>query len=190
MAKILHRKAIADNRQPLDLGVLPQLAGFTLHRAEMVIFRDYKAATASTGLTQAQFAVLELVYRNPKVLQVELSQQLAIDKATMMVMVDRLEAAGLLRRRASKIDRRRQELGITPKGEELLGETRRLALAHEAALFAHIPPAEMKRLVRTLTKICEASDQPDDKLAERRPLEKTGFGVDAGKKNGGGIASR
>jgi len=161
--------------------MLPQLAGFILHRAEMVIFRDYKAATASTGLTQAQFAVLEIVSCNTNVMQVELAVQLAMDKATMMVMVDRLEAGGLLRRRASKIDRRRQELVITPKGEGLLIETRRLALAHEAALFSHIPPAEMKRLVRTLTKICAASGQRGG-LAERRPLAHTSFGLQVQEK--------
>ena len=183
MAKTYKAKGVADVRQPLDLGMLPQLAGFILHQAEMVIFRDYKVATASTGLTQAQFAVLEIVNCNPKVLQIELSVQLSMDKATMMVMVDRLEAAGLLRRRASKIDRRRQELSITPKGEECLAETQRLALAHEAGLFAHIPPAEIKRLVRTLTKICTASGQAE-KWAEKRPLDNTSFGLQAARKNG------
>ena len=186
MPKVATRKDPVKRRQPINLGILPRLAGFILHRAEMVIFRDYKAATSSTGLTQAQFAVLEIVSCNSNVMQVELAAQLAMDKATMMVMVDRLETAGLLRRRASKIDRRRQELRLTPKGEEMLIETRRLALGHEASLFAHISPAEMKRLVRTLTKICAASEQQQGVLAERRPLPYTSFGLQADIVKGSG----
>ena len=172
MAKTYKVKSTTEGRQPLDLGMLPQLAGFILHQAEVVISRDYKAATAATGLTRAQFAMLEIVSCNPKVLQVELSTQLAMDKATTMVMVDRLEAGGLLRRRASTIDRRRQEVHVTPKGEDLLVEIRRLALAHEAALFAHIPPAEIKRLMRTLKKICAPFNQPAERL-----LAHAGFGL-------------
>ena len=154
-------KAAPPAPRQLDIGLLARIVGYHLHLAEMVIFRDFRATMGPSGLTQIQFAVLELVHCNPAVSQVELSGQLAVDKASMMAIVDRLEQASLLIRRASKIDRRRQELYVTLKGGQKLEEMRALIVAHEQALFANIPASELARLTRSLKKISSRAVAPD-----------------------------
>ena len=75
---------------PLRTGRLDEILGFHLRMANVAIYQDYTAAMGDIGLTQKQFAVLELIAANPKVSQIDIANQLSMDRATMMALVNRL----------------------------------------------------------------------------------------------------
>src|SRR6478735_4333206 len=90
----------------LGLGRLDSLVGFHLRMATAALYRDFTQAMEGTGLTQKLFAVLELIEANLEVSQVDISATLETDRATVMALVDRLEARGWVERRKSDRDRR------------------------------------------------------------------------------------
>ncbi len=95
---------------------LDGLLGYRLSRAQGAMHRDYMAAVAELELTQKQTATLWLISANPGVSQVSVAAALGMDRATMMSITDRLEERGLVIRKRSSVDRRRQELYLTPAG--------------------------------------------------------------------------
>lgn len=137
----------------LSYGRLEDLLGFHVRMAQTAIYRDFAATIGERGLTQKQLAVLELVAANPAVSQVDLAAALGTDRATMMGLVDRLEERELVRRRPSTIDRRRQELALTPAGEAELAAVRDLVAGHEARILGRLSQSEADRLVRALKRI-------------------------------------
>lgn len=137
----------------LDLGGLAGLLGFHLRLAHVAMYRDFAAALAKLDLTQKQCAVLQLVAANPGVSQVDLAATLGSDRATMMALVDRLEQRELLVRRRSPVDRRRQELTLTPEGRKILTRANRAIAAHEKTFTGRFSPTELEALLAALGRI-------------------------------------
>ena len=100
----------------------------------------------------------------------DLAARLGLAESTVTRLVDRLETAGLVRRRASEPDRRVVLAELTPQG-------RRLALGVEASrrdflaeMLAGLEPAERRELVRLFAKMTRAlSGQAGGAGAEERP---------------------
>ena len=137
----------------LDLGRLDSLVGFHLRMATAALYRDFAQAMQGTGLTQKLFAVLELIEANPDVSQIDISETLETDRATVMALVDRIEARGLVERRRSERDRRRLRLVLTTKGRKALGDARRRIAAHEHAIVGRLGPEGAATLVLLLKRI-------------------------------------
>ena len=137
----------------LDLGRLDGTLGFHLRMASAAIYRDFAATLADLALTQKQLAVLELIERNPGVSQVDLANTLGTDRATMMALVDRLDLRGLIERRTSTADKRRQELRLTTSGEAVRRDAFSLVDRHEQRFLSRFTPAEHETLVEALKRI-------------------------------------
>jgi len=146
-------------RRKIDLrkSRLSRLVGFHLRLAQVAVYRDFVAATAELKMTPKQYAVLELVAENAGASQVDLAQALLMDRATMMALVDRLEARDLIERRASPLDRRRQSLFVTPAGEIFLQSARAAISAHEARLLEAFTPEETAMAIRLLRRLQKTS---------------------------------
>ena len=85
----------------LDRGVLPSLLGYVLRRTQSAVFADFAATFAGAGeaLTPGEFGLLVLVERNAGLSQMALARALGIDRSTLVPILDRLQARGLLVRR-------------------------------------------------------------------------------------------
>jgi len=137
----------------LEDGGLSGLLGYHLRMASVSLYRDYMAAMAELDLTQKQAATLTLIHANPGAPQVAIANKLGADRATIMAMIDRLEARGFITRERSATDRRRQELYLTPLGEETLTEARKRIAMHEQRFVAHLTAAERKSLMAILKRL-------------------------------------
>ena len=137
----------------LDLGVLPDLLGFHLRLANVAMYRDFTLALTDFELTQKQCATLQLIGTNPGVSQVDLAATLGTDRATMMATVDRLEQRGLIARRRSLADRRRQELNLTAEGEQVVEKTKRAIAKHERRFKSRFTEDELKALFNALSRL-------------------------------------
>ena len=137
----------------LALGALADLLGFHLRLAHVALYRDFALAMADLDLTQKQCATLQLIEANAGASQVDVANRLGTDRATMMAIVDRLEARGFVTRRRSTEDRRRQELHLTEAGAAILAQAKRVIAAHEAQFTARFTEAELASLVEALRRI-------------------------------------
>jgi DNA-binding PadR family transcriptional regulator len=75
-----------------------------------------------------------------------------IDPSTMVSLVDRLERAGLAKRRPHPQDRRAREVLVTPKGRRTLKRARELGEEVEGDVLRGLSPAERRQLVTLLRK--------------------------------------
>jgi DNA-binding MarR family transcriptional regulator len=131
---------------------LDSLLGYCLRRAQGAMHRDFMAAVSELELTQKQTATLWLISANPGVSQVSVAAALDMDRATMMSITDRLEERGLVIRKRSSVDRRRQELYLTPAGIARMRKVKTRIAEHEARAKALFKPAELAALLEALKK--------------------------------------
>jgi len=131
---------------------LDSLLGYCLRRAQGAMHRDFMAAVSELELTQKQTATLWLISANPGVSQVSVAAALDMDRATMMSITDRLEERGLVIRKRSSVDRRRQELYLTPAGISRMRKEKTRIAEHEARAKALFKPAELAALLEALKK--------------------------------------
>jgi len=140
-------------KQGLSLGKLPELLGYHLRMAHIAVYRDFKDAMSELDLTQKQSATIQLIASNAGVSQVDLANTLGTDRATMMAVVDRLEERGLITRRRSRVDRRRQELLLTKEGQNALRRLRKIQEEHEKNFTDRFTADELKLLFSALERI-------------------------------------
>jgi DNA-binding MarR family transcriptional regulator len=141
--------------KPLDRGVLPLLLGYALRRAQSAVFADFAATFAQAGeaLTPGEFGLLVLVERNEGLSQMALARVLGIDRSTLVPILDRLQARGLVVRRASPTDGRTHALALTMAGGKALVRFGRLVRAHEKRIASGLSTAETRRLIGLLEKV-------------------------------------
>ena len=153
--KSLTRKA-AGQTATIDADILPTLLGYNIRRAQIVLWRDFARSVADGEIRPGMFSAIALVKANPGIAQVELSTELAIDKARMVGLIDRLEDAGWIVRTRSQEDRRRQGLTLTPAGEKMYRTLKREMLEHEQKFAALYSESERKQLVTLLRRLHDA----------------------------------
>ena len=135
---------------------LDGLLGYRVRRAQGAMHRDFMAAVASLDLTQKQAATLWLINGNPGVAQVAVAAALGMDRATMMAIIDRLEERRLVIRQRSSTDRRRQELYLTPAGQNALRKAKARIAKHEERFKALFTAAELESLLTALQRLQDA----------------------------------
>jgi DNA-binding MarR family transcriptional regulator len=89
--------------------------------------RVFDARARAIGVTRPQWQVLTTLRRCEGIKQGGLAEQLDVEPITVCRMVDRLQEAGLVERRADAADRRSWRLHLTPRAHDLLEQLRPLA---------------------------------------------------------------
>jgi len=150
----LKRKELPSDFEAPELmfAELDGLLGYLLRRAQGAMHRDFLTAVADFGLTQKQAAALWLIQANGGVSQVEVAAALGMDRATMMAVTDRLEDRGYVIRKRSSVDRRRQELYLTPSGQTTLRKCKARVAQHEEKFRAMFKASELTALLEALKK--------------------------------------
>jgi len=87
-----------------------------LARASHGLNTESTAALEQVGISPRAHAVLTTAMTGEHT-QTEIARLVGLDKTTMVVTVDELEAAGLAERRASSSDRRARVIAVTPEGK-------------------------------------------------------------------------
>src|SRR5258707_15845407 len=90
--------------------------GFVLHDVARFLRKRFelRGRDAQLGLTRAQWSVLAHLARQEGINQAALAQILEIEPITLVRLLDRLQAAGLVERRPDATDRRARVLYLTP----------------------------------------------------------------------------
>jgi DNA-binding MarR family transcriptional regulator len=127
--------------------------------AGQLFFRLWRAshtriaeALESVGLTPALFGLLNVLGAREGAIQQELGSAMGIDRSTMVLLIDELEAAGLAKRRPHPKDRRAREVVITPKGRRVLEQGRRMARQVEDEVLGGLNANERRELLELLRR--------------------------------------
>jgi MarR family transcriptional regulator, lower aerobic nicotinate degradation pathway regulator len=104
-----------------------------------------------------QYAVLAYLIGEPDIDQSGLAARLGIDRNTTSVLVDELEAKGLLTRRVNGADRRARLLRLTPRGQKLHTRVYPLTFAGQQELLSVLAPDERDILLDLLVRVIEGN---------------------------------
>ncbi len=105
------------------------------------------------GLSIPEWRILANLGRFGPLYAGELAERSSMDKPKVTRALQRLEAAGLLRRAIDADDRRQVRLALTRRGQSMFREIAALALDWERQFLAPLAGSERKALDRILTKL-------------------------------------
>jgi MarR family transcriptional regulator for hemolysin len=99
--------------------------------------------------------------------QTELARRIGLDKTTMVVTIDELEAAGLAERRPAPHDRRARVIAVTDAGARLVREGQEIADCIHADVLNTLPSEQRQVLLDALVHLVT------EPLAEPVPCAQT-----------------
>lgn len=145
----------SQKKKPVSLGTLEQRIGFPLRVAQVAVFRDFEEAMGELGLTPAVFSALEIIKTNPGITQSKLAHAIYLDRSTVVPLLDKLEARGLITREASTTDRRNKHVSLTTEGARMHRDASKRASVHEARMASALSADELSTLFALLAKLAK-----------------------------------
>jgi DNA-binding MarR family transcriptional regulator len=104
-------------------------------------------------LTPAQAGILRVIRNEHGISQQKLAKLLGMFPSRLVLVLDEMERAGLLERKASATDRRTYALQLTTRGKDSLERIGQVVREHQDTLCAALNPAERETLAGLLSKI-------------------------------------
>lgn len=119
--------------------------------------RRFAAAIEPLGLAPREYAILGALTAHDGASQTQLGERLGIDPSSMVVVIDRLEEAGLVERRRDPNDRRRHAIHLTERSAEVYAKARELALNLDRENLAPLNGDEREQLHALLVRLASGS---------------------------------
>lgn len=126
---------------------------FQVGRAARKMSKITREKVAPYGLTTTQFFLLTALYEEDGIFISVLARKVALDKATLTGMLDRLERDGLTERRADPEDRRAIRIHLKEKAERLRDELTELYHENNGMFLALLDEEEKKVFEQVVDKI-------------------------------------
>ena len=127
--------------------------GFLLHRALSRLRDEVTEAIRGTGLVPGYLAVLGALSDCGGMSQKRLGELTQIEKSSMVLFIDALEATGWVRRTRDPRDRRAHIVQLTPAGAQRFAKLApRLSIAQKRFLEP-LSSAEISALQQSLTRL-------------------------------------
>ncbi|MCY1153002.1 MAG: MarR family transcriptional regulator [Sphaerochaetaceae bacterium] len=105
------------------------------------------------SIGRGQINILKVIIENKNINQDQLAAQLSLDKTTIAKAVKRLESKGLIIRKKSETDRRKNELIATEKAILVTNQMSKQINEHSKELFLGINDDELQAFKNTLEKL-------------------------------------
>ncbi len=126
---------------------------FLLREVSRRFVLRFEEHARSISLTLPQCKVLVRLENHEGVSQARLAELADVDAMTMVRILDRMEAEGLLERRPDPADRRARCLYLTAKARPLLAEIWRLGDLTRAEVFDGIQKPDLQRFMDVLERM-------------------------------------
>jgi DNA-binding MarR family transcriptional regulator len=162
---------------PVEPTPVAELAGnlcWLLERTSHALLTELTAALQRVGISPRAHEVLIAAMAGERT-QTELARTVGLDKTTMVVTLDELEAAGLAERRPSPADRRVRVIAVTAAGRRKAKQAAAVLDAVRADVLASLPAKQRATFVDALQTLATgrlsqpvASGQPVRRRARRR----------------------
>ncbi|KOR86009.1 MarR family transcriptional regulator [Peribacillus frigoritolerans] len=130
-----------------------QSYGFLLGKALQQMESKFAEGLIPFDINSRQYGVLLFVQENPYSSQKDISENLQIDRTTMVSHIDHLETLGFVERTRNPNDRRSYSLLITEKGNDVLDSRWEFLTNVESEVLAPLNQQERELLKDFLVKI-------------------------------------
>ncbi|WP_202313404.1 MULTISPECIES: MarR family winged helix-turn-helix transcriptional regulator [unclassified Mesorhizobium] len=124
--------------------------GYLIHDVSRLRRVTYDRELAPLDITRSQWWVLAFVSRNDGLPQTQLANELDVGKVALGSLIDRLQAAGFVERRADEKDRRVKRVFLTDKARQLIDQIGPINDSFNARILKGIPREDLELTSRTL----------------------------------------
>jgi len=114
---------------------------------------------AAEQVTPIQWGILTIVKSRPGAGQVELADELGLDRSNVANVVDRLTRRGVLKQTVSKLDRRKRSIAITPKGIALMTRFQPKAERAQRRLLEVLSEEERQQFMSLLSRLVDQNNE-------------------------------
>jgi DNA-binding MarR family transcriptional regulator len=129
--------------------------GLMLRALSQMIRSRLGTRLSEIGLTVTWYAVLNVLERGEAETGADLSRHFSTDPTAITRTIDRLVAAGLVKREKHSTDRRRYAIVLTPKAHQLLPKARSFAGENEDLFFGVLEEDERQVFEALLVKLVD-----------------------------------
>ena len=119
--------------------------GYLLKHVQARLTEEQAKALEPFGINGRDLAVLAAVASGEPVSQLEVAGRLRVDRTSIGDLLDSLEERGLVERRRSPEDRRRNVVVLTATGEDVFAGAERVRLEVEREFLAPLPDRDRFR---------------------------------------------
>lgn len=150
--------AVAVKEAPAETPLAENLC-WLLSRASQSLTTQLTAGLAELGVSPRAHCVMSTALTG-EYTQTALAQAVGLDKTTMVVTIDELEAAGLVERRPAAGDRRARIVAVTKAGRRKVAQAKEIVARIQAEVLESLPARERETFVAALALLV------DDRLSE------------------------
>lgn len=131
--------------------------GFLLKHAQLRLAEISSAALAPYGINGRHLAVLSVLAGGELLSQQEAARRLAIDRTTMVALIDELERKRIVARHPHPADRRKNIVDLTAEGREVFAQATRASEEAERRFLAPLDEAAATALREALRRVVTAT---------------------------------
>jgi DNA-binding MarR family transcriptional regulator len=131
--------------------------GYLLKHAHMQLERETDAALVGLGVTSRDLGALRVIAGGEAASQQDVAGVLGVDRTSMVALLDALESRGIVVRRPSEHDRRRNVVELTGTGRRLFEQAEAASLAVEQGFTASLGAQGATELRQALRTALQAS---------------------------------
>ncbi len=141
-----------------------------IRRVFQVINEQSKRVEKVTGITGPQLWAIKRIAENAPIKGAELARRMYLHPTTIVGILDRLEARGLVMRSRSTTDRRVMEVNLTEQGKELVRSAPEVAQGILVQGLEKLPEERLLKIsegIEELIRILDARDIPPQLMRSR-----------------------
>jgi len=127
--------------------------GFVLHETARLLSKRFDQKARAIGLTRAQCSVLFRLSVQEGLNQARLAELMEMEPISLARLVDRMEQAGWIERRADPADRRARRLYMTAKAKPVYERMIAVGLETRGEALAGISQSDRDRIVDLLIQV-------------------------------------
>jgi DNA-binding MarR family transcriptional regulator len=138
----------------LDLGPLADVVGYHVAQAAVTTTGSFNRHIGERfALRKVEFSLLMLLLSNGPLTPKQLARELALSAPALTLLLDTLQARGLLKRERNEADRRSQFIVLTDEGQMLAQASASACAPMERELLDRLSVAERAILIELLRKL-------------------------------------
>jgi DNA-binding MarR family transcriptional regulator len=136
----------------INLAILWQNAGIAVRLVQIAAYKDFEENSRRFGQAPRYYGLLGLIETNPGLSQTQLAESLHLVRASLVPILDKLSADGLVERRSDVNDNRIRRIWLTPKGKKLMAKLNIAAQQHESRMMAGFSKQEKETFLQLLRR--------------------------------------
>jgi DNA-binding MarR family transcriptional regulator len=147
--------------------------GYLLNDVTLLFRKHFDRRAMAFGLTRAQWRAIKMLHHQPGLRQTELAERLEMEPIAVGRVIDRLQAAGFVERRADPADRRAWRLHVTGQAVVIVDDMELIARDLRRDATRGIGHAELQQALAVIAQM------KDNLLALDQTAAPPAAGIDA-----------